>query len=77
MINHSLPQYTITIDYIIRGLLNTDFEHSLTDNEIKEALPLIFDFDYGIDSQYKMFFEYSFIRHYLFMEIDVSQIDSW
>lgn len=77
MINHSLPQYTITIDYIIRGLLNTDFEHTLTDAEIKEALPLIFDFDYGIDSQYKMFFEYSFIRHYLFREIAVTPLERW
>lgn len=77
MINHSLPQYTITIDYIIRGLLNTDFEHTLTDSEIKEALPLIFDFDYGIDSQYKMFFEYSFIRHYLFREIAVTPFERW
>ena len=77
MINHSLPQYTITIDYIIRGLLNTDFEHTLTDAEIKEALPLIFDFDYGIDSQYKMFFEYSFIRHYLFREIAVTPFERW
>lgn len=77
MINHSLPQYTITIDYIIRGLLNTDFEHTLTDKEIKEALPLIFDFDYGIDTQYKMFFEYSFIRHYLFREIAVTPLERW
>lgn len=77
MINHSLPQYTITIDYIIRGLLHTDFEHTLTDAEIKEALPLIFDFDYGIDTQYKMFFEYSFIRHYLFREIAVTPLERW
>lgn len=77
MINHSLPQYTITIDYIIRGLLHTDFEHTLTDAEIKEALPLIFDFDYGIDTQYKMFFEYSFIRHYLFREIAVTPFERW
>ena len=43
MINHSLPQYTITIDYIIRGLLNTDFEHTLTDAEIKVCMSLLFD----------------------------------
>lgn len=76
MINHSLPQYTITIDYIIRGLLHTDFEHTLTDAEIKEALPLLFNFNYG-DFNERSFFEYAFVRHFLYREIAVTPYERW
>lgn len=77
MINHDLPDYTITIDYIIRGLLNTDFEHTITYDEIQKVRPLLFTFDYPLSDKYKFFFESAFIMHFMYREIAVTPLSRW
>lgn len=77
MIDHDLPQYTITIDYVLRGLLKTDFEHTLTMEEIQKARPLLFDFDYGISDEQRIFFETSFLLHFMYREIAVTPLQRW
>lgn len=71
---------TYDLNYYLEDVLqhNDDLIKPLTFNERIEKLRiLIFNFDYGIDAQYKEAFEKGFVSHFLFKEIGFSTFTRW
>lgn len=76
MINHDNSEYTIQLEEIMRGLIKTDWEHTLSRDEVVQASSLIFDFP--LDSvQQPELLAIGFCLHFRFREIAVTPYSRW
>ena len=63
MINHELPQYTVTLEMVMQGLIQSSVEDVLTRDQIVEASAKLFDFPIDLTDEDRAAFTVGFCKH--------------
>ena len=77
MINHELPQYTVTLEMVMQGLIQSDVEDVLTRDQIVEASAKLFDFPINLTDEDRAAFTIGFCKHFRWRELAVTPFARW